>query len=111
MVWKQSGLSSHVDAEGDTPMEEEGIVAAFLKEKEYLSVGQISKFNLIFFGGQIGRTRKFPWTQDLRLLLWEVMEKFMEILAAKSELHSIDDTLPVPPSESKTRKDAYQMVL
>ncbi|KAF8951922.1 hypothetical protein BGZ52_009102 [Haplosporangium bisporale] len=81
MVWKQSGLSSHVDAEGDTPMEEEG------------------------------RTRKFPWTQDLRLLLWEVMEKFMEILAAKSELHSIDDTLPVPPSESKTRKDAYQMLL
>ncbi|KAG0084183.1 hypothetical protein BGZ92_010139 [Podila epicladia] len=81
MVWKSSGLSAQVDAEGDTPMEEEG------------------------------RTRKFPWTQDLRLLLWEVMEKFMEILAAKSELHSIDDTLPVPPSESKTRKDAYQMLL
>ncbi|KAG0331079.1 hypothetical protein BG004_001834 [Podila humilis] len=100
MVWKSSGLVDQVDAEGDTAMEEEGIligISFILLLKPIMS--------------SLDRDTNFPWTQDLRLLLWEIMEKFMEILAAKSELQSIDDTLPVPPSESKTRKDAYQMLL
>ena len=54
--------------------------------------------------------RRFPWTQDLRLLLWETMEMFMEILAVKQEFRLVDETLPPLPTESKTRKDAYQLV-
>ncbi|GJJ78591.1 hypothetical protein EMPS_10950 [Entomortierella parvispora] len=55
--------------------------------------------------------RKFPWSQDLRLLLWESMEKFMELLAVKQEFFSIDENQPPPSTESKTRKDAYQVLV
>ncbi|KAF9908702.1 hypothetical protein EC991_009630 [Linnemannia zychae] len=55
--------------------------------------------------------KKFPWTHDLRLLLWETMEMFMEIRQAKHELHLVKDSYPAPPSDSKTRKDAYQTLL
>ncbi|KAF9438609.1 hypothetical protein BGZ76_006508 [Entomortierella beljakovae] len=57
------------------------------------------------------RVYKFPWTQDLRMLLWETMEKFMEIHAARQELRAVDESQPAPPSDSKTRKDAYQTLL
>ncbi|KAF9919976.1 hypothetical protein FBU30_010297 [Linnemannia zychae] len=55
--------------------------------------------------------RKFPWTHDLRLLLWETMEMFMEIRQARHELHLVKDSIPAPPTDSKTRKDAYQTLL
>ncbi|KAG0280026.1 hypothetical protein BGZ95_011535 [Linnemannia exigua] len=55
--------------------------------------------------------KKFPWTHDLRLLLWETMEMFMEIRQAKHELHLVRDSYPAPPTDSKTRKDAYQTLL
>ncbi|KAG0261208.1 hypothetical protein BG011_001249, partial [Mortierella polycephala] len=88
MVWKASGLEQDAnqperDGDGDVNM-----------------------------NGDDGKPqRKFPWSQDLRLLLWETMEKFMEILAAKQEYRAIDDSQPTPPSDSKTRKDAYQTLL
>jgi len=34
----------------------------------------------------------------------------MEILAAKQEFRTIDESQPAPFSDSKTRKDAYQTV-
>ncbi|KAG9065504.1 hypothetical protein KI688_001792 [Linnemannia hyalina] len=55
--------------------------------------------------------KKFPWTHDLRLLLWETMEMFMEIRQAKHEFHSVKNSYPAPPTDSKTRKDAYQTLL
>ncbi|KAI1293420.1 hypothetical protein EDD11_008378 [Mortierella claussenii] len=55
--------------------------------------------------------RKFPWTQDLRMLLWETMEKIMEIYYAKQELRTVDDSVPAQNTDSKTRKDAYQVLL
>ncbi|KAF9360231.1 hypothetical protein BGX34_007884 [Mortierella sp. NVP85] len=83
-VWKSSGMADLPDKDGD------GDVAM----------------------GEEGKPqKKFPWTQDLRLLLWETMEKFMEILAAKQEFRTIDESQPAPFSDSKTRKDAYQTLL
>ncbi|KAG0316981.1 hypothetical protein BGZ99_006565 [Dissophora globulifera] len=89
MVWKASGLANQdkgkleKDGDGDVNMT-----------------------------GEDGKSqRKFPWSQDLRLLLWETMEKIMEIHAAKHELRLIDDSQPTAPTESKTRKDAYQTLL
>ncbi|KAG0200825.1 hypothetical protein BGX28_006211 [Mortierella sp. GBA30] len=89
MVWRASGLAEQEknqpekDGDGDVNM-----------------------------GSEDGKPQKrFPWSQDLRLLLWETMEKFMEILAAKQEYRVIDESQPVPPSDSKTRKDAYQTLL
>ncbi|KAF9959848.1 hypothetical protein BGZ72_008622 [Mortierella alpina] len=90
MVWRASGLAqqensqpSEKDVDGDVNM-----------------------------NGEDGKPqKKFPWSQDLRLLLWETMEKFMEILAAKQEYRAIDESQPAPPSDSKTRKDAYQTLL
>jgi hypothetical protein len=38
------------------------------------------------------------------------MEMFMEIRQAKHELHLVKDNFPAPPTDSKTRKDAYQTV-
>lgn len=38
------------------------------------------------------------------------MEKIMEILAARQEFRTIDESQPAPFSDSKTRKDAYQTV-
>ncbi|KAF9339333.1 hypothetical protein BGZ91_006304, partial [Linnemannia elongata] len=55
--------------------------------------------------------KKFPWTHDLRLLLWETMEMFMEIRQAKHEFHTVKNSYPAPPTDSKTRKDAYQTLL
>ncbi|KAF9980758.1 hypothetical protein BGZ65_004710, partial [Modicella reniformis] len=83
-VWKTSGLGDQPDrdGDGDVNMNEEG-----------------------------KPPKKFPWTQDLRLLLWETMEKFMEILAAKQEFRTIDENQPLPFSDAKTRKDAYQTLL
>ncbi|KAF8937344.1 hypothetical protein BGZ58_002889 [Dissophora ornata] len=51
------------------------------------------------------------WTQGLRLLLWEIMEKFMELRAAAKELHAIDSTFPMHESEMLTRDNAYQKIL
>ncbi|KAI8362190.1 hypothetical protein B0O80DRAFT_94994 [Mortierella sp. GBAus27b] len=84
IVWKSSGLADQPDkdGDGDVNMNEEG-----------------------------KPTKRFPWTQDLRLLLWETMEKFMEILAARQEFRTIDESQPAPFSDSKTRKDAYQTLL
>ncbi|KAG0205308.1 hypothetical protein BGX28_003062 [Mortierella sp. GBA30] len=47
----------------------------------------------------------FTWTQGHRLLLWEIMEKYMEIRAGTKELHTVD-SVQFPPhlSESQTRK-------
>ncbi|KAG0281363.1 hypothetical protein BGZ96_001172 [Linnemannia gamsii] len=62
--------------------------------------------------GDEGRLqKKFPWSHDLRLLLWETMEMFMEIRQAKHELHLVKASFPAPPTDSKTRKDAYQTLL
>ncbi|KAF8927847.1 hypothetical protein BGZ47_001919 [Haplosporangium gracile] len=55
--------------------------------------------------------KKFPWTHDLRLLLWETMEIIMEIRQAKHEYHLVKNSFPAPPTDSKTRKDAYQTLL
>ncbi|KAF9915896.1 hypothetical protein BX616_005115 [Lobosporangium transversale] len=55
--------------------------------------------------------RKFPWTQDLRMLLWETMEKIMEIYYARQELRTVDDSVPAQNTDSKTRKDTYQLLL
>ncbi|KAG0367011.1 hypothetical protein BGZ54_004549 [Gamsiella multidivaricata] len=85
MVWKASGLADQPEKDGD---------------------GDVN------MSGEEGKPqRKFPWSQDLRLLLWETMEKFMEILAARQEFRAIDENQPAPPSDSKTRKDAYQTLL
>ncbi|KAF9093563.1 hypothetical protein BGX27_001587 [Mortierella sp. AM989] len=89
MVWKSSGLAAvdkpqtEKDGDGDVNMN----------------------------GDEVKFPKKFPWSQDLRLLLWETMEKFMEIHAAKQELRAVDESQPVPPTDSKTRKDAYQTLL
>ncbi|KAF9361747.1 hypothetical protein BGX26_012468 [Mortierella sp. AD094] len=86
MVWKASGLAAmepEKDGDGDVNMN----------------------------GDEAKSQKKFPWSQDLRLLLWETMEKFMEIHAAKQELRAVDESQPVPPTDSKTRKDAYQTLL
>ncbi|KAG0002303.1 hypothetical protein BGZ80_003415 [Entomortierella chlamydospora] len=86
MVWKASGLAAtepEKDGDGDVSMN----------------------------GDEAKSQKKFPWSQDLRLLLWETMEKFMEIHAAKQELRAVDESQPVPPTDSKTRKDAYQTLL
>ncbi|KAF9582894.1 hypothetical protein BGW38_010614 [Lunasporangiospora selenospora] len=90
MVWKSSGLA---DLEKDKPEDRD-------------VDGDVN-----MTGDEGKPLRKFPWSQDLRLLLWETMEKFMEILAAKQQLHFVDESYPAPLSESKTRKDAYQMLL
>ncbi|KAF8938351.1 hypothetical protein BGZ58_001083 [Dissophora ornata] len=88
MIWKASGLA---DLEKNQP-EKDGDGDVNMNSEE-------------------GKPqRKFPWSQDLRLLLWETMEKFMEILAAKQELHAVDENQPPAPTDSKTRKDAYQTV-
>ncbi|KAI8603784.1 hypothetical protein EDD21DRAFT_368142 [Dissophora ornata] len=89
MIWKASGLA---DLEKNQP-EKDGDGDVNMNSEE-------------------GKPqRKFPWSQDLRLLLWETMEKFMEILAAKQELHAVDENQPPAPTDSKTRKDAYQTLL
>ncbi|KAF9207365.1 hypothetical protein BGZ49_000611 [Haplosporangium sp. Z 27] len=89
MVWRASGMAS-VDAPR-TERDDDGDVNMSSDE--------------------VKSPKKFPWTQDLRLLLWETMEKFMEIHSAKHELRAVDESQPVPPTDSKTRKDAYQTLL
>ncbi|KAI1320275.1 hypothetical protein EDD11_001490 [Mortierella claussenii] len=50
----------------------------------------------------------FMWTQHIRLLLWEIMEKFMEVRAAGCELHLIDAAaFPKQETELETREKAY----
>ncbi|KAF9091190.1 hypothetical protein BGX23_005395 [Mortierella sp. AD031] len=63
--------------------------------------------------GGIGKPpqKKFPWNQQLRMLLWEIMEKIMEVRQLRHELHLVKKTFPAPPSDSKTRKDSYQQLL
>ncbi|KAI7826619.1 hypothetical protein BC939DRAFT_446933 [Gamsiella multidivaricata] len=53
----------------------------------------------------------FMWTQGLRLLLWEIMEKFMELRAAAKELHFLDPSFPMHESEAQTREGAYLKIL
>ncbi|KAF8970771.1 hypothetical protein BGZ46_010384 [Entomortierella lignicola] len=97
MVWRASGMAS-VDAPR-TERDDDGDVN--------MSSDEVHNVQLRI----VKSPKKFPWTQDLRLLLWETMEKFMEIHSAKHELRAVDESQPVPPTDSKTRKDAYQTLL
>ncbi|KAF9986437.1 hypothetical protein BGZ65_007569, partial [Modicella reniformis] len=60
------------------------------------------------YGNDINRPRPlFVWTQGLRLLLWEIVEKFMELRAAAKELYTFDPTSPAHESEEKTKDEAF----
>ncbi|KAG0310408.1 hypothetical protein BGZ99_000398 [Dissophora globulifera] len=53
----------------------------------------------------------FVWTPALRLMLWEIMEKCMEIRAATKALHAVDPSTPMHDSEWQTQKSAYLKIL
>ncbi|KAF9359686.1 hypothetical protein BGX34_008207 [Mortierella sp. NVP85] len=65
------------------------------------------------YGHEANKPRPvFVWNQSLRLLLWELMEKFLEIRAVSQELHKIDaTTFPEHESEEKTIEEAFTMIL
>ncbi|KAG0225855.1 hypothetical protein BGW41_004485 [Actinomortierella wolfii] len=98
-VWKESGYE---EMEKKRQQEQASDGDVVMKSEDVAADGS---------DDQVKPTKRFPWTQELRLVLWEVMEKHMEILAAMAQLHVSDPSFPMAPSESKTRKDAYQVLV
>ncbi|KAG0226815.1 hypothetical protein BGW42_003354 [Actinomortierella wolfii] len=98
-VWKESGYE---EMEKKRQQEQASDGDVVMKSEDVAADGS---------DDQTKPTKRFPWTQELRLVLWEVMEKHMEILAAMAQLHVSDPSFPMAPSESKTRKDAYQVLV
>ncbi|KAF9964757.1 hypothetical protein BGZ70_005982 [Mortierella alpina] len=107
------------------------ILPAWLRELEDQNITLIAKFKtqVLSVGGppsetslasktlaqtdtESGKKPAFSWTQGLRLLLWEIMEKSMEIRASMKELCQIDSTtFPTNRSEFQTRRMVYDEIL
>ncbi|KAF9283527.1 hypothetical protein BGZ68_005314 [Mortierella alpina] len=76
------------------------------------SGASLASENLAHTEAEAGKRTTFMWSQGLRLLLWEIMEKYMEIRASVKELHQIDSTtFPANLSEFQTRRMVYDEIL
>ncbi|KAF9187710.1 hypothetical protein BGZ50_001771 [Haplosporangium sp. Z 11] len=95
--------------------QKEGLLAMFKKRvhADALALGLSTEFIQRSENNVSDDSRKtLTWTPGLRLLLWEIVEKYMEIRAANKELHLIDSkTFPPHRPESQTKKDAYETLL
>ncbi|KAG0252941.1 hypothetical protein BG011_006642 [Mortierella polycephala] len=95
--------------------QKDGLLAMFIKRvhADALALGLSAEFIQRNRNNESGDSQKtLTWTPELRLLLWEIMEKYMEIRAATKELHLIDSKTFLPHrSESQTKKDAYETLL
>ncbi|KAF9568867.1 hypothetical protein EC968_002801 [Mortierella alpina] len=107
------------------------ILPAWLRELEGQKVTLVAKFRTqVLSGGaapaetalasktpvttepELSKKPPFSWTQGLRLLLWEIMEKSMEIRASMKELFQLDSTaFPPHQSEFQTRRMVYDEIL
>ncbi|KAF9957145.1 hypothetical protein BGZ72_002130 [Mortierella alpina] len=91
------------------------ILPAWLRELELQKVALVAKFKtqVLAEGAPPSETSMASGTavvteSGLRLLLWEIMEKSMEIRASTKELHQIDSTtFPANQSEFHTRRMVY----